>query len=137
MRAGRTIPLDHLAALRVRGADAERFLQGQLSSDVVRLSEARTQLAGLHNPQGRVIAIFRLFWLGPGDILAVLPRELIGDVAQRLKKFVLRAKVTLADESDAWRIQGWIALDPQPGDELPPTEDRPCARVAAMLRAAG
>ena len=98
--------LDDLGALRLRGVDVVRFLQGQLSSDVLRLAPGRSLLAGYHNPQGRVIALLRLVQLAEGDVLALLPRELAGVVAQRLGKFVLRSKVTITDDSAHWRIGG-------------------------------
>lgn len=104
-----TVELDDLGAVRVAGADAVRFLQGQLSSDVARVSAERSALAGLHNPQGRAIALLRIAQLAPNDLLAVLPRELAPAVAARLSKYVLRAKVTVTDESAAWRITGLIA----------------------------
>jgi len=51
------IELGDLGVLRFRGADAVKFLQGQVSNDVERLSAERSQLAGYHNPQGRAIAL--------------------------------------------------------------------------------
>jgi tRNA-modifying protein YgfZ len=106
------LPLDTLGVLRVRGADVVPFLQGQLSNDVTLLTAARSLLAGYHNPQGRVIAVLRLLQVAPGDVIAVLPRELIASVAQRLAKFILRAKVKLTDESPAWSITGIHAREP-------------------------
>jgi hypothetical protein len=103
------IELGDLGVLRFRGADAVKFLQGQVSNDVERLSAERSQLAGYHNPQGRVIALLRLVQLAPDDLLAILPRELIGAVTARLVKFVLRAKVKIADETAAWRVAGLVA----------------------------
>lgn len=103
------IALEDLGALRVRGADSVRFLQGQLSNDVTRLSPTRSLLAGLHNPQGRTIALLRLVYLQPGDLLAILPRELAGPVAGRLAKYILRAKVSVTDESESWSLRGLIA----------------------------
>ena len=103
------IGLDDLGVLRFRGAEAQKFLQGQVSNDVDKLSAERSQLAGYHNPQGRVIALVRLVQQGPEDVLAVLPRELAATVASRLTKFVLRAKVKITDESDSWRVMGLVA----------------------------
>jgi folate-binding protein YgfZ len=103
------IGLDDLGVLRFRGAEAQKFLQGQVSNDVEKLSAERSQLAGYHNPQGRVIALVRLVQQAPDDVLAVLPRELVATVASRLTKFVLRAKVKITDESSAWRVTGLVA----------------------------
>ncbi len=106
-----SIPLEDLGMLRVQGPDATRFLQGQLSNDIVRLSSERSLLAGYHNPQGRAIALLRLVWLGAEDFLAVLPRELVAAVAVRLSKFVLRAKVKIADQSAHWLAAGLVGPD--------------------------
>jgi tRNA-modifying protein YgfZ len=103
------IELDDLGVLRIAGSDAVRFLQGQLSSDIGRVSAERSVLAGLHNPQGRTIAVLRIAQLAPGDLLALLPRELAASVAARLSKYVLRARVQVTDESQSWRIEGLVA----------------------------
>ncbi len=126
---GSTVSLDALGVLRVRGPDALSFLQGQLSNDLTRLAADRSLLAGYHNPQGRVIALLRVLQLAPGDLLAVLPRELIAPAVARLSKFILRAKVKLADDSQGWRISGLLpggSGEPAPGDRLP------AALVAAL-----
>jgi folate-binding protein YgfZ len=110
-RADDDLSLATLGALRLRGADCVRFLQGQLSQNVELVSPSRSALAGYHNPQGRVIALLRLIALGDADLIAVMPRELIPVVAARLARFVLRSKVTLADESDRWDVRGIIDRD--------------------------
>ncbi|MGH8306525.1 MAG: YgfZ/GcvT domain-containing protein, partial [Steroidobacteraceae bacterium] len=120
------LSLAHLGALRVRGRDVVSFLQGQLSSDVAQLHEARALLAGYHNPQGRVIALLQLLQLAPAEVLAILPRELLQPVASRLSRFILRSKVQLADESAAWRIDALIA----PAAAQAPTAGGAHARAA-------
>ena len=107
-----SVSLDSLGVLRARGPDARKFLQGQLSNDMSRLSAERALLAGYHNVQGRAIALLRLIELAPDDFLAVLPRELVGVLATRLSKFILRAKVKLSDESEAWQVHGVLAGSP-------------------------
>lgn len=106
------LPLEALGVIAVRGVDARKFLQGQLSQDVLGLRDDRVEWAGLHNPQGRVLALLRLVPAGPTDVLCVLPRELIEDTLAGLRKFLLRAKATLADESSAWQLEG-LADDSQ------------------------
>jgi len=108
------LPLESLGALRVRGRDVISFLQGQLSNDLTQLVPERSLPAAYHNPQGRVLALVRLFEPAPGEVLALMPRELVTQVANRLRTFVLRSKVELADESLAWRIEGLIAGAPEP-----------------------
>jgi len=92
--------------LAFRGPDAAHFLNGQLSANIEKLASGQSTLAGLHNPQGRVLALLALVRTAPEEILAALPAELLPDVAQRLRKFVLRAKVRVDDESAALRVLG-------------------------------
>ncbi|MBC8025071.1 MAG: folate-binding protein YgfZ [Steroidobacteraceae bacterium] len=90
---------DALGVLTFRGPDAARFLQGQLSAEVEKLGDGSSSLAGLHNPQGRVIALLALGRTSPEEVRAILPRELIEPVAMRLRKYVLRAKVSIEQDS--------------------------------------
>ena len=92
--------------LAFRGVDAARFLQGQLSADTEKLAVGTSALAGFHNPQGRVIALLAVTRTTPEEFFAVLPLELAASVAQRLSRFVLRAKARVTDESAAWRVLG-------------------------------
>jgi len=117
-----SVELDDLGVLRIAGADAARFLQGQLSNDLGRVSTERSALGGLHNPQGRTIALLRIVQLAPNDLLAVLPRELAASVAGRLSKYVLRAKVKVSDESQSWRVVGLIACGLAGGAQRPSPE---------------
>jgi len=100
--------LDDLGVLAARGADVRAFLQGQLSQDVAQITADRSPLAGFHNPQGRTIAILRLVADGPVDVLCVTQKSLISAVRVRLQRVVLRAKLTLADESDRWSCWGLV-----------------------------
>jgi tRNA-modifying protein YgfZ len=133
MRADCTsVSLNSLGVLRIQGADALSFLQGQLSNDVLQLQQARALLAGYHNPQGRVIALLHLVQRAPNDVLAVLPRELVAGVAQRLGKFILRAKVKLVDESAHWQLDGLRAGTP-PADLALPATAHAAAAIGATL----
>jgi folate-binding protein YgfZ len=95
-----------LGVLALRGPDTARFLQGQLAADIESLAPANSCFTGLHNPQGRVIALIALARVSHEEFLAVLPRELVSAVLQRLNRYVLRARVRLADESGNLRVLG-------------------------------
>ncbi|HEY5020784.1 MAG TPA: hypothetical protein VII17_07175 [Steroidobacteraceae bacterium] len=105
--------LEDFGALRFRGQDARRFLQGQLSNDVERLAGGSILRAGLHNAQGRTLALLWLAASASGDILAVLPLELVATVAAHLRRYQLRAKLTITEESAQQRIYG-LCLRGQP-----------------------
>jgi folate-binding protein YgfZ len=97
--------LAHLGLIRIKGPDAQSFLQGQVSNDTRRLAEGRAVLCAYSNPQGRVLAVLRLLPHSSG-VLAVLPRELVAPTLERLRKFVLRAKVQLEDVSEEFAVVG-------------------------------
>jgi len=90
-----TNPQREYGLLHFRGADAHKFLQGQLSNDVNALRAGELMLAGLHNPQGRVLALLRLALLAPDHIIAVLPAELAEGTAALLRRYLLRAKLQI------------------------------------------
>ena len=76
----------------VSGADAEEFLQGQLTADLQQLDGAEPQRSAWCNPKGRVICVMILARQGDGYALT-LPTELAEHVVQRLTVFRFRAKV--------------------------------------------
>ena len=77
------------------------------TADMEQLATGARTLAGLHNPQGRVIALLDVTRHSAEEFVATLPRDLVAAVVARLKKYVLRAKVKIeevaapAPESDA------------------------------------
>lgn len=98
--------------LRFRGPDAVKFLQGQLSNDMKLLDARQFMLAGLHNPQGRVLALLRLLAPEPDHIIALLPAELAATTLATLSRYVLRAKVTLSNESNQEALDALAARIP-------------------------
>lgn len=104
--------LDDLGVLAVHGAEARKFLNGQLSQDVLGLDRTLVRLAGLHNPQGRNLAVMRLLAWDADTVLCVLPRALIAETRALLVRFLLRSKAELQDASEAWCIEGLWAETP-------------------------
>jgi folate-binding protein YgfZ len=92
-----------LGILRFAGPDSLSFLQGQVSNDTRVLAQGRSLLAAYSSPQGRVLALMRIL-PHSGGVIAILPRELVVPTMEALRKFVLRAKVTIEDAGDALRI---------------------------------
>jgi hypothetical protein len=98
--------LDDLGTLRFNGPDARKFLQGQLSNDLARLEPGAMLRAGLHNAQGRTLALLALIERSQDDILALLPRELLAPISAQLRRYLLRAKLALTDVTAQFRIHG-------------------------------
>ena len=97
--------LAHLGILRFTGPDALSFLQGQVSSDTRRLADNVSLLSSYSSPQGRVLALIYLLPHSSG-IAAILPREILQPTLERMRKFVLRAKVKIEDAGDSLQIAG-------------------------------
>src|SRR5688572_12237803 len=93
--------LNRYGLLSVSGVDARDFLHAQLTNDIKNLPPERAILAGWCSAKGRLLATF-LVIPAPEAFLLQLARDLAPAVAKRLSMFVLRAKVRIADESDAW-----------------------------------
>lgn len=93
------VPLTQLGLIEARGADATAFLQGQLSNDVLRVGTGQAQLSSYNSPKGRMLAVLHV--LRDGDaFLLELHRRLLETTLKRLKMYVLRSKVTLAEAAD-------------------------------------
>jgi len=86
--------LGHLTLLAIAGPDATAFLQGQLTNDVATLAPGRWHWTGYCGPKGRLIAVVRLIKTSDG-FLAETPADIAADLISRLRRFILRAKVTL------------------------------------------
>lgn len=90
--------LEHLSVLLVSGPDARNFLQGQLSADMQALAPDRILLASCNSPQGRVQAVA---WIveRPDGIALLVSRSVAERIEQRLRRYILRAKVTLSRDA--------------------------------------
>lgn len=87
--------------IAVSGSDARAFLHGQLTSDIAHLPADEARPAGWCSAKGRLLATFVVVPHEDGFLLQ-LALDLVPAVAKRLRMFVLRSKVTLADASAEW-----------------------------------
>ncbi|HTS22361.1 MAG TPA: folate-binding protein [Casimicrobiaceae bacterium] len=91
--------LGPLAVLAVTGTDAATFLQGQLTSDVTAMADGATQLSAWCSAKGRVVADFLVRRASSERFELLLPSSLLPPIEKRLRMYVLRAKVSIADAS--------------------------------------
>jgi tRNA-modifying protein YgfZ len=111
--------LTHLGILRFTGPDALGFLQGQLSNDTQRLTGNSSLLAAYSSAQGRVLALIYLLAHSSG-VLAILPRDILRPTMERMRKFVMRAKVRIEDAGDSLAVGGRFGAIPQDGIGVAP-----------------
>lgn len=90
--------------LLVVGAEAEAYLQGQLSQDVAGMAPGEARDALLLEPDGKLCAFVRAVCLGPGRFAVDTDAGSGEAVAARLRRFRLRTKVDL--EPAAWPCVG-------------------------------
>ena len=88
------VDLSHYQFVRVSGADAIAFLQGQVSCNMQLLSSRRSLSGALCNLKGRVIADFRVLRRGEDCLLQTAP-ELAQLIVDTLAKYAVFSKVEL------------------------------------------
>ncbi|WP_248742831.1 MULTISPECIES: YgfZ/GcvT domain-containing protein [unclassified Pseudomonas] len=93
--------LSHEGVLAVRGADAGKFLQGQLTCNINYLSNDRASLGARCTQKGRMQSSFRIVLEGDGVLLA-MAGELLEPQLADLKKYAVFSKSKLTDESASW-----------------------------------
>jgi folate-binding protein YgfZ len=98
--------LPHLGVIRVQGADAASFLQGQLTQDFVLLGPTEARLAAFCSAKGRMQASFIGFKQATDDILLVCSLDILAATLKRLSMFVLRAKARLSDATAEFSLFG-------------------------------
>ncbi len=88
--------LKNRVLLRVSGADAETFLQGQLSNDIVKLNNSSVQLNAYCQHQGKILA---LFWVTKNEdsFFLSFPSDLLEVIKPRLQMFVIMSDVVIED----------------------------------------
>lgn len=82
-----SVRLSHLAALDVKGADAEKFLQGQTSAQVSLADGRFAPLTCFCTPKGRMLTNAQLLRLGDEHFRLLLSATLLDSLASHLKKF--------------------------------------------------
>lgn len=103
--------LSHEGVLAVRGADATKFLQGQLTCNLNYLSDTQASLGARCTQKGRMQSSFRILLQGDGVLLA-MATELLEPQLADLKKYAVFSKSKLTDESAAWVRFGLVNADP-------------------------
>jgi tRNA-modifying protein YgfZ len=92
--------------IRAQGADAAKFLQGQLTQDVALLGLSEARLAAWCSAKGRMLASFVVFKNTHDDILLLCTASVLPATLQRLQMFVLRAQCKLTDATAQFEVRG-------------------------------
>ena len=90
--------LKELSVIEVTGEDAAEFLHGQFTNHIKNLGSA-FRLAAYCQPQGRILALMRVFKKDDSYYL-VMPCNLVEGFIKRLSMFILRSKVVIKLRDD-------------------------------------
>ena len=100
--------IEDLGVIRAEGPDAASFLQGQLTNDVLKLTESRARIAGFCSAKGRLQATFVVWRGGSETFYLACPTSLLVATMKRLSMFVMRAKCKLIDASAEIELYGQV-----------------------------
>ena len=100
------ISLNQYDLVEVAGVDAEKYLQGQLTCDVVHLAAGASTLTAHCDPKGKMNSLFRLIKLSAEQFLILMPKNLFAPL-DHLKKYAVFSKVTF--QVLDWQIVGLIS----------------------------
>jgi folate-binding protein YgfZ len=102
------LPLTHWGLIRARGADAVKFLQGQLTNDVSTMGIASVRLAGFCTAKGRLQASFIVWKLADDELLLACSASVLPATLKRLSMFVMRSQCKLTDASAELTLHGAV-----------------------------
>lgn len=104
------VALPQYSLLRFSGPDAQNFLHGQLTCDMLALQSGHSTYGGYCTPKGRLLATFLLWWAAETYTM-MLPAVLAESIRKRLAMYVLRSKVTIADLTSDLACVGVFGTD--------------------------
>jgi len=102
-----------LAALELTGPDAIGFAQRISANDVAALAIGDWHWNCVLSPQGRVLSVFRLWRSGEQKLTMILPAYALNSTSELLARYLLRAKVTIADSDSSVMGGESVVFDPE------------------------
>jgi tRNA-modifying protein YgfZ len=96
--------LSDRATFRVGGADAFRFLNGQITNDLRKTNETKAIEACVLNTKGKINAHLFLRGLPAGDYQLDAAMELRGALMERLDRYIIADDVHIEDVTNEWAL---------------------------------
>lgn len=97
-----------IGVLRVSGLDSKKFLQGQTTCDMNKLSQDNGLYGAICSIKGRIISSFYIVQ-NNDDVLMVMAKDLVEKTLLHLKKYAVFFKTVLVDEQDNFVIYTKLA----------------------------
>jgi folate-binding protein YgfZ len=97
------IDADEYGFIAIDGADAVKFLQGQVTCDVLELAAATTRLGAQCTPKGRMLFSFRALQPSPTRVLLRMHSGLVDTALTSLGKYIVFSKAKLANVNEDYQ----------------------------------
>ncbi len=96
--------LNSRSVLEITGADAQDFLQGLITNDIIAVSPTQAIYTALLTPQGKILFDFFISQPRPDTYWLECARAQCADLAKRLTFYKLRADVAIKPLSDDLKV---------------------------------
>lgn len=101
------VQLSQYRLIDIAGADAEKYLQGQLTCDVAKIEVGSHTLTSHCDPKGKMSALLRLYRAGSDKFVAIIHTSLLPEALTQLKKYAVFSKVTFTElDTQVYGIAG-------------------------------
>lgn len=122
------VKLQQRSLLLVKGPDASKFLQGQVTCDLRELNSAVTRIGAQCNPKGRILLSFRALQIDPETIALRIPSTMMEKAKSSFGKYIVFSKAKLHDGGDTYQLFGLFGEHANQAalnffDELPTVND--------------
>lgn len=97
-------PLTQYRLVEIQGVDAAKYLQGQLTCDVLKLKMGQSTLTAHCDPKGKMNSLFRLICVVENRFFALFHQEQLTHALAQLKKYAVFSKVSFIEQD--WTILG-------------------------------
>lgn len=115
--SGGAFPVEKKSLIRVCGSDCVRYLNGQLTIDVLKLSPGRARSALLLTAKGKLCAPLWI-WKDNDSLLLEVDECLLQETLDRLEKYIISDDVTLTVISPASPVFHVFGAGASPDDSL-------------------
>ena len=99
-------PLCHQGLILIEGPDSARFLQGQLTCDVLKLNIGESEPGACCNAKGRMLSNFILYRVDEHRFLLQMHCSLVKATLEYMAKYAAFFKAALSDASEQYLLLG-------------------------------
>ncbi|MBR7889430.1 folate-binding protein YgfZ [Marinomonas sp. A79] len=96
-----------LGVIKITGADTKKFLQGQVTCDMNKLSDDNGLYGAVCSVKGRIIANFFVLQ-GDDSVFLLMTKDLVEKTLIHLKKYAVFFKTQLSDASEDFHIYSYL-----------------------------